>query len=86
LGQLGKLQDELNAAEKAIELDPKHADAWVNKSHAFVHLGNYPAALDSAEKAIELDPKLAMAWVNKAYFLNIFNKYSDALKRCRESY
>jgi len=44
----------LEAANKAIELNPNLAEAWLNKSLVLTNLGRNEEALEAANKAIEL--------------------------------
>jgi tetratricopeptide (TPR) repeat protein len=55
----------MEAFTKTIELDPRNALAYGNRSCAYSELGNYQEALADANKAIELNPKLALAFVNR---------------------
>jgi len=50
---------------KAIELDPKYADAYYNRGIAYKRKGNLDQAIADYSKAIELDPKLATAYNNR---------------------
>ena len=52
------------AFHKAIELDPKYAEAHYNLGNALHHQGKLDEAIACYRKAIELDPKYANAHVN----------------------
>jgi Tfp pilus assembly protein PilF len=52
---------------KAIELDPKLALAWSNRSNLHLKQRQWAKAVVDASKAIDLDPKLAMAWNNRGW-------------------
>ena len=58
----GKNQEALEAFTKAIELNPKYAEAYNNRGIAHLKLGNYQQAIRDYDKAIKLDPKNAMAY------------------------
>jgi len=67
-------QKAIDDCSKAIELDPKNADAYNNRGNAYASLGEYQKAIDDCSKAIELDPKNADAYNNRgnAYVLQEF--------------
>jgi tetratricopeptide (TPR) repeat protein len=62
LAMAGKNQEALEAFTKAIELNPKYAEAYNNRVIAYLKLGNYQQAIRDYDKAIKLDPKNAMAY------------------------
>jgi len=53
----GRLEDAVEAFEKALELDPKNGDAWFRKAFCLHELGRYKEAMDSVGKALEIDPR-----------------------------
>jgi tetratricopeptide (TPR) repeat protein len=54
---LGKPQEALADASKAISLDPKNSANYLTKGAAQERLGDFAGAYESAKKAYELDPK-----------------------------
>ena len=50
---------------KAIELDPRCAEAWSDRGAARVSRGDREGGLADCTKAIELYPRYPMAWVNR---------------------
>ena len=58
-------QQTINDYNKAIELNPKDATAYVNRGIAYNALGNYQQAINDYNKAIELNPKDAEAYYNR---------------------
>ena len=52
--------------EKAIELNPDDADAYINLGIAYGKQNNYTKAIQSYEKAIELKPDYALAYWNRS--------------------
>ena len=60
-GQMQLFDDELVWAEKAITVNPKYADAHLNKGAALASLGKADEARSSFEQAATLDAKNAMA-------------------------
>lgn len=57
----GKLDEAIQAFNKAIELNPNFALAWSNKALMLFKAKRYDEALEAVNKAIELNPKLAAA-------------------------
>jgi tetratricopeptide (TPR) repeat protein len=57
--------------DRAIELDPKYADAYYNRGNAYKDKGLYDRAIQNYDRAIELDPKDAFAYYNRG------NAYQD---------
>jgi tetratricopeptide (TPR) repeat protein len=66
--------------DKAIELDPKYADAWYNKGNALNSLGKYEEAIENFDKALKIDPNYASAWNNKGYAIDKLGKYQEAIE------
>lgn len=64
--------------DKAIEIDPKLTDAWVNKGVALGLQGNHDGALQSFNNAIELNPQHAKAWFGKAFTLQSLGRTTEA--------
>jgi Flp pilus assembly protein TadD len=48
--------------QKAVELDPKCADAWLQLGIISSAKQNFPAAIDDLTKAIEANPQLGEAY------------------------
>ena len=64
-GMSGNYTDAAKAFSKAIELNPKLADAYYNRGTAYSNIGNYQQAIKDYSKAIELNPQLAEAYNNR---------------------
>ena len=76
----GKYNESIQAFDKAIELDPKHAYPWYNKGNALNNLGKYNEAVLAYNKAIEINPQYADAWNNKGDALYNLGKYNETIK------
>ena len=63
--QLGKPDLAIEDFEKAIEIDPDVASAYVNLGQAYNILGDYAKALEAFNKAISLDPSDCRAHNNR---------------------
>jgi Flp pilus assembly protein TadD len=75
----GRWSESLDAAEKAIAIDPNIKNAWVAKAVALKNLERNQESLDAAEQALSLDPDFINAWVVKSSALNSLGKYKDGL-------
>ncbi|MCX6686535.1 MAG: tetratricopeptide repeat protein [Methanoregula sp.] len=71
--------ESLDAAEKAIAIDPNNKNAWVAKAVALKNLNRNQESLDAAEKVLSIDPDFITAWVVKSSALNALGKYKDGL-------
>jgi tetratricopeptide (TPR) repeat protein len=56
LNELGNYSQAIIYLDKALEIDPKHIDAFVFKSQALSNMGNYTGAKYYFDKAFEIDP------------------------------
>ena len=75
---LKNYDDAIKSYDKALELDPEYASAWVNKGSALYKLGLYHDAIADYDKAIRIDPQSALAWNHKGLALKKLGQNSDA--------
>ena len=64
-GTSGNYTDALAAFNKAIELNPQYANAYLNRGNVYCSFGKYNQAIKDYNKAIELNPKDAEAYYNR---------------------
>ncbi|MCX5856195.1 MAG: hypothetical protein NTZ24_16765 [Deltaproteobacteria bacterium] len=71
------LQEAIIDFTRAIELNPRDASSYVNRSFAYGTLRNDRQALEDASRAVELDTTSSMAYANRgvAYF-NLYRDYN----------
>lgn len=72
-------EEALAAFEKAIELKPKVAVAWISRGVALERLHLHAEALASHEQAITLEPNNFLAWYNKGVQLQELGRYQEAI-------
>jgi tetratricopeptide (TPR) repeat protein len=65
--------------EKAIELDPRSADAWLCKCNGLKGLGKNEEALECYDRALKIDPTKTQAWVNKGNILFKLHRDDEAM-------
>jgi tetratricopeptide (TPR) repeat protein len=61
----GQYKQAISDCIKAIELNPRYADAYSNRGNAYSKLGQLPQAISDHTRAIELNPKLSEAYYNR---------------------
>ncbi|MDK2907237.1 MAG: hypothetical protein PWQ66_1198, partial [Petrotoga sp.] len=79
-GKLERHKEAIEAFDKAIEINPQFAEAWINKGVDLAELERYEEALKAFDKAIEIKPQYAQAWFKKGFALGELGKYEEALK------
>lgn len=76
----GNSEKALELLEKAIELNPRNAEAWANKGVVLRKLGRLMESVTAHDRAIELKPDLVQAWYNKGVALYELNRFEEALE------
>ena len=83
----GSTEEALAAYERAVELDPEIAEAWIGKGYAKSRLAfiskdpaGYNESLLSFERAIELNRSQAQAWNGKGTVLSMIGRYDEAVE------
>jgi tetratricopeptide (TPR) repeat protein len=79
LGRSDNDNEAINAFSKAIDLNPKYAEAYCYRGLSYARLENYDQAIKDCEKAIELNPKYAHAYFCRALNYTQFRKYNQAI-------
>jgi len=76
----GKLQEAVQAYDKAIQLNPDYAEAYCNRGNTLKDLGRLDEALQNYDKVIQLKPDFAEAYCNLGAVLKELGRLSDAVK------
>ena len=74
------LHTKLELYTKAIEINPKFMDAYINRGLVNNELGYYENSIKDYDKAIELDSKCALAYNNRGYTKYKQKNYEGALE------
>lgn len=74
LNQAGKYAESIAAAQQALKIDPRSAEAWNNIAAGYESMKQWDKAIDAAQKAIALNPNFQLAKNNLAWSLQQKNK------------
>ena len=80
---LGSRQKALEDYDKAIELAPDYANAYLERGILYHNLGEFPKALRDYDKKIELNPKCEkceIAYFNRGLLYGEFKEFEKAIK------
>lgn len=69
--------------QRALELDPRSADAHVAYSLYLAALGRHAEAIATVKRARELDPASMMAGSNYAWYFYLDHQYEEAIRQAR---
>ncbi|HCU34011.1 MAG TPA: hypothetical protein DGT21_00790 [Armatimonadetes bacterium] len=64
--RMDRLQDALADFNKAIELDPEYADAWMNRGGVYYMMGQSDKAITELDRAAELNGANPQIYFNRA--------------------
>ncbi len=76
----GSIDEAIALYERAIALEPKFAEAWVNMANAHGMRKDYEKSIAAFDKAIAIDPKYGKALFGKAISLKYLGRLSEALE------
>ena len=79
--QLGRVDEAVQAYEKALELDPRYATGHHNLANAFEKLGRVDEALRHYGAALEINPRMRRAQIAIARIDTEAGRIDDALRR-----
>lgn len=69
----------LEAFDRALELDPNHDRAAINRGNALMNLGRHEEAIAAYDRALELNPKADLAWANRGSVFFDLEDYEQAI-------
>ena len=76
----GSIDEAIALYERAVALEPKFAEAWVNMANAYGMKKNYEKSKAAFDKAIAIDPKYGKALFGKGISLKNLGRLSEALE------
>jgi len=80
LDDIGKSKEAIECYNKALEINPRFADAWNNKGAALDDIGKSKEAIECYNKALDINPKHLDACYNKAQALKDDRKFNEAVQ------
>jgi tetratricopeptide (TPR) repeat protein len=60
-------ENAIRSYDRAIEINPNYAEAYLNRGIAYRNLKDYQNAIRSYDRAIEINPNDAEAYFNRGY-------------------
>ena len=75
----GKYEEALKQFDRAVKLNSKYVEAWLNRGAALIELGKHKKAVECFDKALKVDLNNALAWCNKGAALVELGKHKDAI-------
>jgi Tfp pilus assembly protein PilF len=83
--KLNKIPEAEAFARKAVALEGKSPEAWLNLGIALNATERREGALQAYDRAINCNPAYAPAWLNKAMTLLELKRYGEALLACEQA-
>ncbi len=75
----GKLYQSISALTQAIEIEPKYAEAYINRGLAYYHLSHYKEAIADFTQTITLKQYAADAYASRGDVYRSSNDVTDAI-------
>src|SRR5829696_5637921 len=76
----GRLEEAVEAYDKALSIRPDYPEAWYYKGVTLYFLDRDEEAVEAYDKALEIKPDYPEAWFNKGSALMNLERYEDALE------
>ena len=78
LNDEGKYEEAVTCYDKAIKIDPKHAEAWRNKGESYAFVSARKAMI-CFDRLIEVKPDDVAAWAWKEELSRLLERYEEAI-------
>ena len=79
-GRKGEYDRAIQDFTKAIQINPKDAEAYNNRGFAYEKKGEYDRAIQDFDKAIQINPKHARAYNNRGFAYEKNGEYDKAIQ------
>lgn len=76
----GSFEQASQAYDRAIQIDPKSANAWSGKGFALFQLKKYDEAVTTYDRVLEIDPKNVNAWSGRGTSLTQMGRYAESIE------
>jgi len=78
-GRIGQYDQAISDLTKALEINPRFADAYLFRADAYAQIGKYDQAISDYTKALEINPRFAHAYWGRGFiYLKTF-KHEQAI-------
>ena len=78
-GKEGQYDQSIAFFNKAIEINPRFAEAYNNRGNAYNEKGQYDKAISDYNKAIEINPRFGMAYYNRGAVYGAKGQHDKAI-------
>ncbi|MFO0801315.1 MAG: serine/threonine-protein kinase [Gemmataceae bacterium] len=78
--ELGQLPDAVRCYRKAIRLDARDYNTWMQLSGVYLRAADPEAALDAADRALSLNPEYSHGHSNRGLALDCMGRYREAVE------
>jgi tetratricopeptide (TPR) repeat protein len=75
----GQCDEAISNYTKALEINPRDAEAYYNRGIAYDNKGQYDQAISDYTKALEINPRDAEAYYNRGIVYNRKSQYDEAI-------
>ena len=79
MSALGRKEEAVACYDRALEIDPRFANAWLGKGAALYELGRSEEAIACCDRALEIDPRDPHTWGNKGNALSALGRKEEAI-------
>lgn len=79
-GETDNYEEKHRLYDKALNLDPLHLDAWIQKGFALDRMGKSREALECYDKALEIDPENLGVRCLKGFAFNNLKEFEKAIE------
>ena len=76
----GDYENAIKDFNRALEINPKFAEAYNNRGNAYALMGDFERAIADFNRALEINPKLAGAYFNKGLVYDRLGRFQEAVK------
>ncbi|HXD30620.1 MAG TPA: tetratricopeptide repeat protein [Pyrinomonadaceae bacterium] len=80
LSRLGHSEEAIACHDRALEINPRDAEAWTNRGTALDSQGRSEEAIACFHRALEINPRLAETWSNKGIALRSLGRSEEAIE------
>lgn len=82
---VGEMQDAIGRFDRAIAIDPRYFQAYIERGNVKDAIGDYPGAIADYTIAISIDTKAAPAYYNRGTVLSQSGKHTEAIVDYRKA-